>query len=507
MNYTRYTKRIPLITLPCMKSIHDMKLLIRPAAEVAIKSKPVRRTQMRHLRQNIRKLLMQIDGRVVVEGSWDRVEATVPDGPGVASLVVDALMRIPGISNIQEIATFTFCSMDDIVDKAKEAFAEDLKGKSFVVRVRRQGNHDFRSVDLERYTGAVLLEHSEASGVDLKKPDITVRMEIKDDQCHITRRRYPGLGGYPLGSVEPVMTLISGGYDSSVAAYLMLRRGLRNHFLFFNLGGTAHEVGVRQVVHYLWERYGSSHSAKFISVPFDGVVAEIMHSVNHRHWGVVLKREMLRAAVILAEKNNAQGLVKGDAVGQVSTQTLVNLNVVDRACDMVVLRPLIAMDKGQIIDIAKEIGTEAFARSMPEYCGVISQRPATRAKLHRVEEDEARMDASVLQEAIEHRDECSVRDLLETITTAEDVELVQTPSVGDIVIDIRHPVEAERAPLVLTSNEILHIPFYELSQHLGDLPANGQYLLYCDQGAMSQLHAGHLKAQGYANIRVYTPTR
>ncbi|OEY65790.1 tRNA uracil 4-sulfurtransferase ThiI [Marinobacter sp. X15-166B] len=484
-----------------------MKLLIRPAAEVAIKSKPVRRTQMRHLRQNIRKLLLQIDAGVVVEGTWDRVDVTVPDEPGLAGAVVDALMRIPGISNIQEIASFAFSSMDDIAAKTQAAFAAELAGKTFVVRARRQGNHDFRSIDLERHVGAVLLANSDARGVDLSKPEVTVRLDIDGNQCHLARRRYPGLGGYPLGSVEPVMTLISGGYDSSVAAYLMLRRGLRNHFLFFNLGGTAHEVGVRQVVHYLWERYGASHNAKFISVPFDGVVAEIMRSVNHRHWAVVLKREMLRAAAIVAEKNNVQALVKGDAVGQVSSQTLTNINVVDRACDLVVFRPLIAMDKGQIIDIATEIGTEAFARTMPEYCGVISQRPATRAKLTRVEADEAQMDASVLEQAIAEREECQVRDLLETISTPEDIELVQTPSVGDVIIDVRHPFEAERAPLVLTSNEVLQIPFYELGQHLQNLPTDGQYLLYCDRGTMSQLHAGHLKAQGYAHIRVYTPPR
>lgn len=157
----------------------------------------------------------------------------------------------------------------------------------------------------------------------------------------------------------------------------MLRRGLRSHFLFFNLGGVAHEVGVRQVVHYLWDRYGASHGAKFISVPFDGVVEEIMRSVGHRHWGVVLKRQMLKAASEIARNNNAVALVTGDAAGQVSSQTLTNLNVVDRASDEVVLRPLIAMDKETIIGIAREIGTESYARNMPEYCGVISQKPAT----------------------------------------------------------------------------------------------------------------------------------
>ncbi|HCW91230.1 MAG TPA: tRNA 4-thiouridine(8) synthase ThiI, partial [Marinobacter sp.] len=92
--------------------------------------------------------------------------------------------------------------------------------------------------------------------------------------------------------------------------------------LFFNLGGTAHETGVRQVVHYLWRQYGASHGAKFISVPFEGVVAEIMRSVNHRYWGVVLKRMMLKAASGIAASVRAEGLVMGDAVAQVSSQTL-----------------------------------------------------------------------------------------------------------------------------------------------------------------------------------------
>ena len=285
----------------------------------------------------------------------------------------------------------------------------------------------------------------------------------------------------------------------------MLRRGLRSHYLFFNLGGVAHEVGVRQVVHYLWDRYGASHNARFISVPFEGVVAEIMRSVSHRHWGVILKRQMLRAAAEIAKHNNVAGLVTGDAVAQVSSQTLTNLNVVDRASDEVVMRPLIAMDKESIIQIARDIGTEPFARTMPEYCGVISRKPATRAKLYRVEADEALMDPTVLAGAIEAREETPVDRLLESTVTPEDVELVQTPGVDDVIIDVRHPHEGEQSPLKLTSNEILQIPFYELRQQLAALPDNRQYLLYCDRGTMSRLHAGHLRAEGRDNIKVYAP--
>lgn len=482
-----------------------MKLLIRPAPEVAIKSKPVRRQQMRYLRQNIRKILARLDADIRVDGSWDRVDVDVPAGRGLSGLVIDELLRIPGISTIQEIGVFPFVSMDDVAEKALAAFGERLRGKTFAVRVRRHGDQDFRSIDLEREVGGALMQQARPRGVDLKSPEVEVRIEVQDNHFHIAHRRHRGLGGYPFGSVETVMTLVSGGYDSSVAAYLMMRRGLRSHFLFFNLGGTAHEVGVRQVVHYLWSRYGSSHGAKFVSVPFEGVVAEIMRSVNHRHWGVVLKRQMLKAASAIAQQNNAIGLVTGDAVAQVSSQTLTNLNVVDRASEEVVLRPLVSMDKEAIIALAREIGTEAYARTMPEYCGVISQKPATRARLHRVEEDEALMDAAVWQQAIDSREDTPVARLLETTTTPEDVELVHTPEVDDVIIDVRHPAEGEQSPLRMTNNHVIQIPFYELNREITALEADKQYLLYCDRGTMSRMHAGHLKAEGHTNIKVYAP--
>ncbi len=482
-----------------------MKLLIRPAAEVAIKSKPVRRQQMRQLRQNIRKLLARVHADVSVEGSWDRVDVEVPDGQELLAPTLEALGRIPGISTIQEISVYPLQDLDDIAEKALADYGDRLEGRTFSVRARRVGTHSFTSSEVERHVGGVLLSRSKAARVRLKDPEVEVRIDVNHDQFHVSHRKHQGMGGYPMGTVETVMTLISGGYDSSVAAYLMMRRGLRTHFLFFNLGGQAHEVGVRQVVSHLWNQYGASHSVKFISVPFDGVVAEIMRSVNHRHWGVVLKRQMLRAASEIGTQNGVVGLVTGDAVAQVSSQTMTNLNVVDRASDEVVLRPLIAMDKQQIIRIAEEIGTESYARNMPEYCGVISQKPATRARLYRVEADEALMDPEALRLAIDNRTETPVARLMNTEFTLEEVELVSTPQVSDVIIDVRHPDEGERFPLTLTNNRIINIPFYELNQQIADLPRDRQYLLYCDKGTMSRMHAGHLKAEGHDNIKVYTP--
>ena len=155
-----YTKAFLAFTPPDVIPIKVffMKLLIRPAPEVAIKSKPVRQQQMRQLRQNIRKLLARLDPEIRVDGSWDRVDVDVPDGRSLAGPVIDELVRFPGISTIQEIGVFPFVDLEDVGEKAVQAYAERLKGKTFAVRARRHGDHDFRSIDLERSVGAALLQ-------------------------------------------------------------------------------------------------------------------------------------------------------------------------------------------------------------------------------------------------------------------------------------------------------------------------------------------------------------
>lgn len=226
---------------------------------------------------------------------------------------------------------------------------------------------------MERYVGGGLNQHIESARVKLKQPDVTVNLEIEDDRLLLIKGRYEGIGGFPIGTQEDVLSLISGGFDSGVSSYMLMRRGCRVHYCFFNLGGAAHEIGVRQVAHYLWSRFGSSHRVRFVAINFEPVVGEILEKVDDGQMGVVLKRMMVRAASKVAERYGVQALVTGEALGQVSSQTLTNLRLIDNVSDTLVLRPLISYDKEHIIDIARKIGTEDFARTMPEYCGVISK--------------------------------------------------------------------------------------------------------------------------------------
>ena len=243
----------------------------------------------------------------------------------------------------------------------------------------------------------------------------------------------------------------------------------------------------------------------FISVPFEEVVSELLGKVDNSHMGVVLKRMMLRAATQIAERLEIDALVTGEAISQVSSQTLPNLSVIDAATDMLVLRPLIASHKQDIIDTATHIGTAEFAKHMPEYCGVISVNPATRAKRNRVEYEEAQFDMAVFERAMARTRQVAIDRVIDELGEDLQVEEVREVLAGQIVLDIRHPDAVEDAPLQVPGIDVQALPFYALNNRFKELDATRQYLLYCDKGVMSRLHAHHLLSEGHANVRVYRP--
>jgi len=481
-----------------------MKFVVKYFPEIIMKSRSVRKRFTKQLETNLRNISKKAQIRVDIQGHWDNLTVySVDNEDRTRRKIIEILSHTPGIAFSLEIEEFQFETMDEAYKIVKEVNGPSLAGKTFCVRVKRKGTHDFTSHDIERYIGGGLLKETEATGVKLKDPDIVVNVEIKDTRLYAVKNRIEGLGGYPIGSQGELLSLISGGFDSTVASYLMMKRGLKTHYCFFNLGGSAHEIGVKQVAHYLWQKYGESHKVKFITVPFEGVVEEILKNVSDGHMGVVLKRMMYRAADQVTERFGLDTFVTGESVAQVSSQTLTNLAVIDKATDKLVLRPLVTMDKPEIIQLSREIGTEAFAATMPEYCGVISVKPTTEAKMDRVLEEEAKFDIEVLNQAVQNSKRDDINKLMLSQENALEVPQVNIPSVGDIIIDIRHPHEVENAPLVLTNNDVLTIPFYELESKKIDLDSDTTYLLYCQKGTMSQIHAHHLIEQGMTNIKVF----
>ena len=496
-----------------------MKFVVKVSPEITIKSRAVRIQFIQRLCANLRKVMAEREVKADVVKRWDMIEVVLARqeketdegfanrGQAMASI----LEETPGIAHFFKATEYPLAEqleksqLDQIIEATYELMRDAVGSRSFVVRCKRHGDHDFSSHDVERGAGGAVLEGNPESYVKLKNPDLTVTIQVKHKRFFISTEKIDGLGGYPIGTVGQALSLISGGYDSCVASYRCIQRGMQTHYLFFNLGGLAHEVGVKQAAHYLWRRYGSSHRVAFINVNFETVVQAILENVTNAYMGVVLKRMMTKAACQIAAEMQIPAIVTGESIAQVSSQTLPNLSIIDSIADRLVLRPLITCDKSEIVAQSIKIGVEQYAAHMPEYCAVISDKPTTAAKPEILEHEESKIDPEILSNAIKERQISGIDQVYQHSELLNDVVQVAVPEAGQTIIDLRRIDEIERKPLVLLHNPTLPIPAYKINHEFARLDQSQSYLLYCDRGVISKLHVAHLLAEGFKNIAVYQP--
>ena len=226
------------------KGIDESKystFIIKLFPEIVVKSKPVRTRMIRILTGNIRNVFQNSGIRVKVLGNWDRVFVKVPKEVSNETSS-DILSRIPGIHSFSEVLSFPYASLEDILRTAAPLALPEITGKTFCVRCKRKGQETFTSVELERALGEVLWESGKSAGVSLKKPQITIHIEVDGKKFYLLSNTRKGIGGYPLSTQEDVLSLISGGFDSGVSSFDFIRRGARVHYCFFNMGGREHEI-------------------------------------------------------------------------------------------------------------------------------------------------------------------------------------------------------------------------------------------------------------------------
>lgn len=479
-----------------------MKFIVKLHPEIIVKSQSVRKRFTKILDSNIRNILRHHSDATAVYNRWDHIEVTGKN-PADRAMILNVLTHTPGIHHVLEVNQTGFTDLHNIYEQTLEVVKDQIENKTFCVRVKRRGKHEFTSIEIERYVGGGLNQAVESAKVKLKKPDITVNLEVDGEHLNLVLNRFEGLGGFPLGTQEDVLSLISGGFDSGVSSYMHIKRGSKVHYCFFNLGGDAHEIGVKKVASFLWHKYGSSAKVKFITIDFAPVVTEILEKVDNGQMGVVLKRMFMRAASIVAEKFKIQALVTGEALGQVSSQTLTNLRVIDQVTDTLILRPLVSWDKQDIINLADNIGTADFAKTIPEYCGVISNKPTIKAVKSKLEAEEAKFDFAILDDVVSNAEIIDIRTInQESSNNLDQVEVVTSVATNDIVLDIRPTDEIELKPLDLNDTEIMYLPFYKLNTDFANLAQDKTYLLYCDRGVMSRMQALQLTEQGFKNIKV-----
>lgn len=220
-----------------------MKFIIKLFPEITIKSPSVRLRFIKILASNIRNVLKTVSDDIAVVRYWDHIEVRSKNA-ALADIIPDELARIPGIHHVLAVEDREYTDIHHIFEQTLAQYRDSLEGKSFCVRVKRRGKHSFSSQDVERYVGGGLNQHIESARVQLKNPDVTVNLEVEENRLTLVTARYEGLGGFPIGTQEDVLSLISGGFDSGVSSYMLLRRGSRVHYCFFNLGGAAHELSL-----------------------------------------------------------------------------------------------------------------------------------------------------------------------------------------------------------------------------------------------------------------------
>ncbi len=272
----------------------------------------------------------------------------------------------------------------------------------------------------------------------------------------------------------------------------MLKRGVALDYLFCRLGGSLHEHGALQVAKVLADRWSYGSSPKLYSVNFEPLVAHIQQRVRPSYWQVILKRLMYRAAESLARRSHLIGIVTGESIGQVSSQTLQNLAVISQATAIPLWRPLVGFNKDEILVLARRIGTYEYSATVAEYCAILPKRPATAASLADVLAEEEKLEMSLLDKALEDVRTYDLRRLVLSALELPEIEIEEIPE-GAVVVDLRSP----------QSYRAWHYPgaiYKDFLMALKEYPSWDKsriYVLYCELGLKSAHLAEQMRRQGF----------
>ena len=319
----------------------------------------------------------------------------------------EALERVSLIFGISAFSRACVCekTMEDILSKSVEYLANTLKNvKTFKVEAKRSDKKfPLKSPEICRELGGTLLSKFHHLKVDVHNPDVVVNVEIRDFSAYVRAEQIPGAGGLPVGTAGTASILISGGIDSPVAAWTMAKRGLRLNAIHFASPPYTSARAEMKVKTLLSKVARYSGSINLAIVPFTDIQDEIANNCPEEYFTLIMRRMMMRIAEKIARNSGSLALITGESLGQVASQTLPALVTTDIVTNVPVLRPLIGMDKEEIIRISRKI--DAFETSILPYedcCTVFTPKhPKTRPTVELCEKAEEGLDIDrLIDEAV-----------------------------------------------------------------------------------------------------------
>lgn len=327
------------------------------------------------LLKNIKRRLKSL-GRFQLTSAQSTTYITPLDEDADLAEVIDRVGKVFGIAALCRACV---CEKDfgDITEKAMEYLSDVLgSARTFKVNAKRSDKaFPMRSPEICAELGGILLERFPHLAVDVKEPEVTVTVEIRDTNAYIHAENIKGAGGLPVGSSGKAMLLLSGGIDSPVAGWMMAKRGIHVtaiHYVSPPYTSDRAQLKVEQLCEKLTDYCGG---IAFYCVPFTEIQEAIKDNCPEEFFTIIMRRLMMEIAQRIAEKDGCLALITGESVGQVASQTMAAIACTDAVCRMPVLRPLVGMDKTEIIEIARKIDTfETSTLPYEDCCTVFTPR-------------------------------------------------------------------------------------------------------------------------------------
>jgi thiamine biosynthesis protein ThiI len=361
-----------------------MEVLVR-YGEIFLKSEPVRRIYEKILVKNIRLALKKEGIKFSVRRERGRIFIESEEIDKVCKI----LQNVTGIVSVSPCYHLQTSDIEKIKRFVKENYEEWIKPRqTFAVRARRIGNQPYTSKDLEEEVGKVIERK-----VDLEDPDVTVFIEVRRNDTYIYTQVLKCLGGMPVGTSGKVVALLSGGIDSPVAAFLAMKRGCKVVFVHFHSFPLVSRKSIEKAKEIVKVLNKYQLKSVLYLVPFHEIQMKIKTSTEPKYRIILYRRFMIRIAELIAKEEDAKALVTGESLAQVSSQTLDNIATIEEVTKMPILRPLIGMDKEEIIQLAKKIGTYEISIKPQEDCCTlfVPKHPATKSNPEKIKELENKL--------------------------------------------------------------------------------------------------------------------
>lgn len=306
---------------------------------------------LHYLKKNIESSLQDLDYNITYDLGRMYIESDN------LSLVKDNLQYIFGIHEYLIGHEFKDKDINVITDNILNLI-KNKEYSTFKVETKRSDKtYPINSMDINKMIGGSILKNNPTKKVDVHNPEILITIEIRNTKTLIYFDSKKGLGGYPVGTLGKGMLMLSGGIDSPVAGYLAMKRGIRLEAVYFESPPHTSEQALNKVLKLANQLSIYSSYLKVHIINFTEIQENIYQNCPHEYMITIMRRMMYRISERLAKKNNAKAIINGESVGQVASQTLTSMQVINEAIKMPVLRPVCCFDKNEIIDVAKKIDT------------------------------------------------------------------------------------------------------------------------------------------------------